>query len=287
MNFKLRDIKIINSVYFWAIVFVALSYAFQVQYDTWRRYGEAKISVDYNVYIEPQPLSAEAAKIVSLNSSEFMADWYWLAAIQYYGGGTPYGKYRKLAELFHTVTDLAPKFTAAYRSGLIILPGEGFVDEALLLGEKGKKNNPDSWEVPYYTGLVHHIYRKDYIAAAREFEHAAALPGALPITKYMAGIYYNQAEKRETAYAIFKVVYETSEEGFIKSRAEKYLIHLEGIFVLEQGIRIFQERFGRLPLSLNELLQKGVLSELPTSPLDLRYDYDASSGAVTDENRLK
>lgn len=268
---------------FWAVTFLIVSYTAQLRFDTWRLYSTPRLNVDYNEYIEPQPLSSEAARSVSFGATEFVADLYWLSAIQYYGGGTPNGKYRKLAELFHTVTDLAPKFTAAYQAGLIILPGEGFVDEAIKLGEKGKANLPDSWEPPYYTGLVYHIYKKDYVSAAKEFELAASKPGALPITKYMAGIYYNQAEKRETAYAIFKTVYDTNEEGFIKERAGKYLQHLEGIFVLEEGIRIYQERFKKRPERLNDLLTSKILKELPISPLNLKYTYDAATGAVGEQ----
>jgi len=88
-------------------------------------------------------------------------------------------------------------FWNAYQTGLIIMPGEGFVDEAIALGNKGMINMPDRWEVPYYTGLVYHIYKKDYLSAAKLFEKAASYNDAPANAKYFAGIYYNKADQRE------------------------------------------------------------------------------------------
>lgn len=257
-----------------------IAYSSQLHYDTWRRYGEAKIPATYNEFIEPQPLSAETARIASFGAAEFTANLYWLQLIQYYGGGDPYGKYRKLAELFQTVTDLSPRFEHAYVTGLIILPGEGFVDEAIALGEKGQQVLGDSWEVPYYTGLVYHIYKKDYAKAGEAFTKAAAFADAPPLTKLFAGIYFKEADQRKKAYLIFQTIIATSDNDFVVERAERYIVHLDGIFTLENAVAKFRETFGRLPESLDELVSRGTLNSLPVSPLSITYTYDPSTGAV-------
>jgi len=100
MKFKIRpkqitDFKLLFNLYFWALIFFGFSLAVQINYDAWRRWGMPKIKVEYNVYIEPQPISAAVAKSYNFGFREFLADWYWLTFIQYYGGGDPYGKYRK------------------------------------------------------------------------------------------------------------------------------------------------------------------------------------------------
>jgi len=265
----------------WSFSFVA-----QINYDSWRRYSPPKLlGVDYNVYIEPQPLSPSLAKAVSFGSTEFLADYYWLALIQYYGGGTPNGKYRKLAELFNVVTELSPKFQQAYQTGLIILPGEGFPDQAIELGEKGKRNLPDSWEMPYYTGLVHHIYKKDYVSAAKEFQIAAIKKDAPPITQYFAGIYYKEANQRSLAYQIFKTVNETTKDDFVRERSAKQLVHLEMVFFLEDAVAKFQQQFGRYPTSQQELVTKGLIKEIPISPLGVGFTINAETGAVSEAKR--
>ncbi|OGD63087.1 hypothetical protein A3A71_03825 [Candidatus Berkelbacteria bacterium RIFCSPLOWO2_01_FULL_50_28] len=267
------------------IVALVLTYVVQIRYDTWRRYGDPKINVSFNQYIEPQPLSPVLARAVSFGATEFVADYYWLKTIQYYGGGDPYGKYRKLAELFNLVTDLSPKFTQAYQTGLIILPGEGFVDEAIALGKKGEKNLPESWEMPYYTGLVYHMQKKDYINAAREFKKAAVLPGAPPIVKLFVGIYYNLGDERKLAYEIFRTVYQTTDSAFVKERAAKYVAHLKIVFELEDAVKKFRRVNSRVPDSLPELVTTGFIKRIPASPLTVKLSINPKTGAIIDDKR--
>lgn len=269
-------------IYTLLLILIAWSAAYisQIHHDTWRFYSPSKLEISYNEFIEPQPLSPMVARAASLGATEFVADLYWLQLIQYYGGGIPSDQYRKLAELFDTITELAPRFAQAYITGLLVLPGEGFVDEAIALGEKGETNLPDRWEMPYYTGLVHHIYRKDYQLAGEKFMQAAQLEGAPAITKLFAGIYFNEADQRKTAYMIFQTVIETSDDEFAIERAEKYLDHLDNIFLLEEKINEYQQRFQRRPDTLNRLVQAGLIERVPTSPLGVEYSYDPETGTV-------
>lgn len=271
----------------WLFVVIAavISYVAQLNFDTWKRYGDPKINVPLNVFIEPQPLTGEAAKIASFGAREFLADIYWLQLIQYYGGGDPFGGYRKLPELFNTIVTLSPKNLIVYQTGLLILPGEGAVDEAIKLGEKGKRNLPDSWEIPYYLGLVYHIHKDDYAKAAELFLLATTKPGVPENAKYFAAIYYNRAEQRIVAYHMFKTIYDTTSDEHIKERTAKYLVHLEGIFLLEEGVKVFNERFGRRPQDLNELVTRRVIESLPVSPLNLTFTYNPETGAIG-EDRL-
>jgi len=278
MNFKLSDSTLRLTVAFLAAA--TLAYVAQLHYDLWRRWGSPKLNVSYNEFIEPQPISAESAKLVNFGAREALADWYWLSLIQYYGGGEPYGRYRKLPELFNLVTELSPKFLQAYQTGLIILPGEGFVDEAIALGEKGKKNLAESWEIPYYTGLAYHIYKKDYIAAAKEFELAAAKEDAPPIARYFVGIYYNLGNQRQLAYEIFRTVAATTDSDFIRERSQKYIQHLEIVFYLEDAVAKYKEQFARAPESLEQLVQANIINEIPASPLAITLTIDPNTGEV-------
>jgi tetratricopeptide (TPR) repeat protein len=273
--------RIARSYIFLTIVGLwSVSYIAQINFDAWRFYSPSKISTSYNEYIEPQPLSPQYAQIASFGASEFAADLYWLQLIQYYGGGTPYGQYRKLAELFQTITELAPKFQHPYITGLIILPGEGFVDEAINLGQKGETNLPDSWEMPYYTGLVYHIYKQDYAKAGEKFLQAAQYPDAPVITQLMAGIYFKEADDRKKSYLIFQSVLETSNDDFVLERAKKYLAHLDGIFQLEKAVSQYRRQFNRWPGSLNDLISAKLIDALPVSPLGYRYTYNPQTGAI-------
>jgi len=270
-----RTYALLAVISLWAIAYIS-----QINFDAWRFYSESKIRTTYNEYIEPQPLSPNKARIASFGATEFAADLYWLQLIQYYGGGTPYGQYRKLAELFQTITELAPRFKQPYITGLIILPNEGYVNEAIALGLKGQENLPDSWEMPYYTGLVYHIYKKDYAKAGESFLRAAQSPNAPVITQLMAGIYFKEANERKRSYLIFQSVLETSTDKFVIERAQNYLAHLEGIFALEAAVAKYKKQYGQLPSSLTDLLAKKIIKSLPHSPLNATYTYNPKTGEI-------
>lgn len=267
-----------------AIVLLVGAYIFQINQDTWRFYATKKsaVAVDLNQYIEPQPPSPLAARLTSFGATEFMADWHWLKTIQYYGGGDPSGRYRKLAELFELVTELSPRFTQAYQTGLLILPGEGFADQAIRLGEKGQKNVPDRWELPYYTGLVYHTSKKDYASAAKYFEKAATLPNAPANARLFAAIYYKEAGTRQTALEIFKTVYQTTDSDFVRERARKYVEHLSIYFLLEDGVQRFFEQFERYPASVAELVSSKIIEEVPISPLNQTFVINPETGSLAE-----
>lgn len=263
-----------------AISFLALSYVSQINYDSWSRYSQRALPVSYNDFIEPQPLSGDSAKSASLGQSQFMANIYWLELIQYYGGGEPNGRYRKLPDLYNSITDLDPKFVLAYQNGLLILPGEGFVNEAIALGKKGEESLPNSWEIPYYLGLDYHIYKKDYVSAAIEFTKAAKLPGAPANTAYFAALYYSQTDQRQVSYQLFKSLAETETDPYLKDRAEKYAEQLAITFNLEDIIAKFKQKYQHFPTSLQELVDKKIITAVPVSPLGFTFNYDSTSGQI-------
>lgn len=52
--------------------------------------------------------------------------------------------------------------------------------------------------------------------------------------------------------------------------------------IIENGIRVFKERYGTLPTTLEEMLEKRVLTFLPEQPYDTReWNYDPVTGVVS------
>ncbi|MBI4948337.1 hypothetical protein HY844_02165 [Candidatus Berkelbacteria bacterium] len=237
-------------------------------------------SATYNQYIQPLALSGEGITNVSFGFKELIADYYWLKTIQYYGGGDPNGKYEQLPKLYNSVLELSPRFLSAYESGILILGGEGFVKDAINLANVGQKNLPLSWQIPYYQGLIEHIYNKNYKAAANLFDQAAKLPGAPPNTKYFAGIYYSQANNPDIAYAIFKTIYENSTDPAIKERAGNYVIYLENVTLLNKALTQYKIKFSKPPNSLSDLVKQKIITEIPQNPLEFDYYYDKKIGKV-------
>ncbi len=256
----------------------------QLFYDGWRLGFARKPNVPENVLIEPSPLPENVLKKLSLGLNNFVSDLLWIQTIQYYGGGDPSGKYRKLSKMFELVTSIDPKFSYPYVMGLLVLPGEGFAKEAQELGRKGMANPAlkDNWEIPYYLGMVEHFNLKNTAEAAKLFELASKSPEAPAMTKLMAGIYYAKSNQRETAYNLYYVVHETTKNEYVKERARKYLDHMELIFGLEKAAGLYKQTYGSFPSDLSELVTKKIITNLPADPLGRDLRIDPETGIVSE-----
>ena len=49
---------------------------------------------------------------------------------------------------------------------------------------------------------------------------------------------------------------------------------------LDQAIKTFHTEEGRLPKDLNELVSKGTISQIPSPPRGMKYDYDSTTGVI-------
>lgn len=64
------------------------------------------------------------------------------------------------------------------------------------------------------------------------------------------------------------------------AKAKKTSIKVADIASLKQAINMFKQEEDRYPKDLNELVSKQYIPALPAPPYQMKYQYDASSGAV-------
>ncbi|GMV23144.1 MAG: hypothetical protein AMXMBFR57_30930 [Acidimicrobiia bacterium] len=138
-----------------------------------------------------QPLtwitSGSALPRAALGFDALVADLYWIRAVQHYGRERQRPAvdrtYSRLFEFVDLTTTLDPHFVVAYQFGALFLAepapnGPGRLDQAMALLEKGRRVDPSRWQYPQYLGFLHYWYAGDPVAAGRQFEAAARLPGA-------------------------------------------------------------------------------------------------------------
>ena len=63
-------------------------------------------------------------------------------------------------------------------------------------------------------------------------------------------------------------------------RVRERTLRMENLEIIQQAIRSFQMRFGRLPADLNELQARGLQGRLPPPPSNMVYEYDRQLGNV-------
>jgi len=224
-------------------------------------------------------------KVATLGYREVVADILWLQVIQAMGdkrvsAETGQWIYRAL----DVITTLDPKFVRAYEAGghalcsIVVMPRES---NQLL--EKGIRHNPQEWRLPFLLGINHYFEFADNQKAAEAMSMAARIPGAPEIIARLAARLLVSAKSPQQAVELLAKVYEETSDENVKKLLEQRLreaIVERDLAMLEQAIGRFQLQFSQRPARLEQLVQEGLLRELPLEPFGGQYQYNADTGEV-------
>lgn len=224
-------------------------------------------------------------KVATLGYREVVADILWLQVIQAMGDKRVSAEagqwiYRAL----DVITTLDPKFVRAYEAGghalcsIVVMPRES---NQLL--EKGIRHNPQEWRLPFLLGINHYFEFADNQKAAEAMSMAARIPGAPEIIARLAAKLLVSAKSPQQAVELLAKVYEETSDENVKKLLEQRLreaIVERDLAMLEQAIGRFQLQFSQRPARLEQLVQEGLLRELPLEPFGGQYQYNADTGEV-------
>ena len=229
--------------------------------------------------------SGDYLRMASLGYRELAADLLWLQAIQVMGE-------RKLSEeaghwLYQAVdriTTLDPKFVRAYEAGshalciLVVLP-----EQSNRLLEKGMRHNPQEWKLPFLLGMNYYFELADDEKAAEVMALASRLPGAPEsLVRLAAKLFVSAKSPQQAVELLAKVYEETSDENvrkMLEIRLKESIVERD-LQILEQAISRFQANHSRRPERLENLVEPGMLRELPMEPFGGRYLYEPATGIV-------
>jgi len=225
--------------------------------------------------------SPKLMKVVTLEYGTLAADIYWTRAVQYYGNKR-LGQDTNLESLWpllDTATTLDPNLLPAYRFGATFLSqpeprGAARPDLAVQLLERGLKANPDYWRLYQDLGNIYYLELKDYGRAGQAYLEGSKKPWAAPWMKIMAARFLEKGESRETAAMLWAELFESSTDAAIKENARVNLELLradEDIEHVNEIAQQFAAKTGRLPRSLREMMQIGLIGEEPVDPTGHAY----------------
>jgi len=240
-------------------------------------------------------LTGEQIRRLSPGFEDLMADLYWLRTVQYYGHQRIWGgqRFELLGPLVDVVTDLDPRLEIAYRYGAIFLcerppVGAGDCERGVALLEKGVRNNPLNWRLRQDLGFFLFTFLGDAKRGAVVLQEAARLPGAPFWLESMAAAILYKGGDRETSRRIWQGMYDQAEEGPMKYNAFAHLRYLDALDRAEELmrlVRLYEERTGRKPDSLEQLRSLGLLRRPPVDPSGAPFSYDREKGTVTIDRR--
>ncbi len=208
---------------------------------------------EYDLYYIPNP---EYLHIVSAGFREFLADVYWIRTVQYFGRRTDFDdiplilarlktekvvspkfyeirernrvKFRYLYDLCNVITELDPYFLDAYTfAGLFLSFKLDRPDLSIKILEKGLKNIPDNWQIPYHLGFNYYFYIENKEKAVDYFMKAGEMTGCPPgVISLAQGILVEQG-KTEIAIDFIQGVRDRTDKEDIRSEMDRVLEQLK------------------------------------------------------------
>ncbi len=127
--------------------------------------------------------------------------------------------------LFDVVTDLDPLFATPYYQGaMYLLLMAGRWREAQNLLDKGARERPDRWEMPYFKGFVNLFYVNDKTAAVKQIRTAAAKRGAPAFVIRLAAALQYGFGGVDTALEFLRSLAEVTEDEQLKGQIEEIIL---------------------------------------------------------------
>lgn len=220
--------------------------------------------------------SKEALGLMSLTYDSLVADYYWLRTINEFGDIRKHrAKYPNLIALTQRVLYLDPYFKTGYMfAGTALTVNTLDPHYSVELLEKGMRFRPDAWEVPFYLGFNYYYFLGDFERAASAMAQAALVPGAPEVARGLATRLAAEAGRPEVGIHMIDSILETiDDETTRKEYIQRRNILLTELRLswLRQAVEHYRAQQHVCPTSLNDLVESGLMREIPEEPLGGRW----------------
>lgn len=239
--------------------------------------------------------SIKLIKPLSVDQKELVGASLVMKALMYFGGTV--GKAQEgrvitepmdlpgLSRLLHGAVQLDPYNMDAYYFAQGFLTWDaGQFKVANDLLEYGMKYRSWDWYLPFFAGFNHAFFLKDFGKAAEYYRRAGELSNnSLFIS--LAGRYLHEAGRTDLAIAYLGGMERNEKDPALKQQYKTRLTAFLEVRRIEQARERFQERFGKLPASVEQLVQSGLLQPAPTDPYGGRF-YFEPDGKVASSSKF-
>ena len=186
------------------------------------------------------------------------------------------------------VTTLDPRFTVAYRFGAIFLTeaypnGPGRPDQSIALLERGIEQDGGRWEYMHDIGFIYYWWLKDYAKAAEWFDRAGKAPGAPTWLAPMAATTLAVGGDRQSSRTLWRQLMESSDIDWIRSNAERRLLQLDAMDMIDQ-LNVIADRYeareGHVAQSWQTLVAAERLRGVPLDPAGTPFVINPTTGRI-------
>lgn len=233
--------------------------------------------------------SVATIRAMSADQKQFVSSSLMIRVLMYYGGLVDKGQdslhvpadYPAMSRTIDAALKLDPYNVDGYYFAQAILTWDvGRADIANGFLEHGMKYRTWDYTLPFYAGFNYAYFLKDYEHAATFYRRAAELSGN-DMFMNLAGRYMQRSGKTEMAIAYLDMMEKGARQESLKKSLGTRKAAFREVLRIERARDAYQQRNGRLPRSLDELLHAGLLREIPKDPYGgnfmLREDGSVSS----------
>jgi tetratricopeptide (TPR) repeat protein len=216
----------------------------------------------------------EILRLASADQKLTLAAALMMKVIIYYGGQVERAKsqvavsvdYPGMFQAINTSVKLDPYNMDAYYFAQAVLVWDAHqVETANELLKYGMRYRVWDYYLPYFAGFNYAFFLKDYANAAIYYKRAGELLGTdLPIN--LAGRYMYESGRTDMAISYLKEMIRGAGNEAVKNSLQRRLNAFLAVRAIERAKELFRETFHRNPVSVEELLHKGCLKELPFDP---------------------
>jgi len=226
---------------------------------------------------EDLALQGARLKGYALGFEGLIADWYWMKSLQYIGDKIVNTdktiKIDDMSELnprllypyLDNATALDPRFTSVYEYGATVLPAIDN-EQAVKLGEKGIRDNPNQWRLYHYLGFTYWRL-KDYEKAADVYGRGSQIAGAPDFMRLMAAKMKSEGGSREIARVIYRQMFDEAGDANLKENAALRLLELDSLDErdsIQKVLQEFQAKNNRCASNWREILPLLQTVKLPS-----------------------
>jgi hypothetical protein len=162
-----------------------------------------------------------------------------------------------------------------YFAQAILALGAGRIQEINGLLEYGMRYRDWDFYLPSFVAFNYAYFLKDYSKAATYYKRVGDLTGDL-LSINLAGRYMYESGRTEMAIRYLSLMVKDTRNEAVKKTLQTRLDALEEVRKIEVAKVAFEHRYARHARSVEELLQKHVLSEVPLDPYGGKFYIDAS-----------
>ena len=222
--------------------------------------------------------SKEMTKVVSFGNEILTAQLIFYNSMFFVGSLEKPPSLTTLRELYHTldtVTYLDPyNLDGYYFANGLLSWNPSLLEPLNKLLLRGMAHRPWDWQLPFFYGFNQFYFLKKPKEAAVYFERAYQLnPKNTFLPTFIARLYY-QADATKTAIAFLEEMIRTTENEKVKEFMLVRLKALQAVSLLEDAVKLYVDKYKTNPRSLEELVDRGVLKDIPFDPYGGKFYLD-------------